>query len=308
MNSDPMLTRTEKCYVCQSTHVKGTKDREGFVHLACEDCYARWLHPEQIVSNQKFYTEEYFSGRVFRESGGKFGYPESYTDASTTHRATHYSRYIDKINRLFDADRNRTLKALDFGCGYGFFLKALVEQMGSRVEVSGIELDSRVCNRAKTNLNGAPVYCIDLKAGTGTVPRNYFDVITMLDVLEHLDDPRIYLQRLTECAKSKGYLLLSTTNIESFNARLYGERWVLYSPPYHIYYFGLRSIRILLQQTGWRIVDLYTERTIFHNEHSIMESWRGKLARALFQNRLCDLLTNRVLHIGSIMVVVAQRI
>ena len=300
---------TELCYVCRSPRVKSILDREGFEHLACSDCRLLQLHPSRFVSGNGFYIASYFNGQMFRETNGKYGYPECYADLSTTHRAAHYREYINEIIRLFGADQSRTLKILDFGCGYGFFLKTLLEKANgiSSIEVCGIELNAEVCSTARTTLNGAPVYCVDLKTDDSTIPRSYFDMITMLDVLEHLDDPRIYLKRLAAYAKNNGYLLLSTPNVESFNARLYRDKWALHSPPYHPYYFGPRSIRILLEQTGWRIVSLHTERTIFHNERSGMETWRGKLARAMFQNRIWDLLSNRVLHIGSIMVVLAQR-
>jgi len=301
--------RTPLCYVCQSPRMISISDRDGFRHLSCGACRLVRLHPDHFVSGNSFYTEPYFNGQMYSETKGKYGYPTCYADLSTTYRAAHYREYINEIVSLFDIEQIRTLKALDFGCGYGFFLKTLLENTNgiSEIEVSGIELDAGVCARARANLHGSLVYCVDLKTDQSTVPRDYFDIITMLDVLEHLDNPRVYLQRLAECAKKNGYLLLSTPNIESFNAWLYGDRWALHSPPYHTYYFGPRSIRILLKQTGWRIVDLYTERTIFHNERSGRETWRGKLARALFQNRFWDQLSNRVMHIGSIMVVVAQR-
>jgi 2-polyprenyl-3-methyl-5-hydroxy-6-metoxy-1,4-benzoquinol methylase len=182
-----------------------------------------------------------------------------------------------------------------------------MERMEHDVEVHGVEVDAEVCKKASSRLNGAPVHCVDLKIDRGEVPRHYFDVITLLDVIEHLDDPRVYLQRLTECARPDGLLLVSTPNVESFNARLYGNRWILHTPPYHICYFGPRSIEVLLRETGWTVVRWHTERTIFHNERYGMETWRGRTSRAVFQNRLFDMLTNRVLRIGSIMTVVAKR-
>ena len=306
---DKKVLVTEDCYACRSTSTTSRSDCEGFVHLVCGVCHLMRLHSDYFIASNNFYTESYFNGQMFRATYGKYGYPNCYADLSTTYRTAHYNVYINKIVSLFEADQIHTLKALDFGCGYGYFLKTLVEKTkySTRVEVSGIELDTEVCAKARMNCNGAPIYCVDLKTDDSIVPRNYFDIITMIDVLEHLDDPRVYLQRLAERAKSNAYLLLSTPNIESFNAWLYQDRWALHSPPYHMYYFGPRSIRILLEQTGWRIIDLYTERTIFHNERSGMETWRGRIASALFQNSVCDAITNRFFKIGSIMIVIAKR-
>jgi 2-polyprenyl-3-methyl-5-hydroxy-6-metoxy-1,4-benzoquinol methylase len=301
------LLRTEKCYVCHSDHIRGAQDHEGFMHLTCDDCLMKRVPPDHLVPSAQVYTAAYFEGMMFHETAGKLGYAESYADPSTSHRTTHYNSYIKKIMSLCGVGQMERIRILDFGCGYGVFLRTLEERIGDKVEVHGVEIDPEVCAKASARLAGAPVYCVDLKVDTGVVPRGYFDVITMLDVIEHLDDPRMYLQCLAECANAGGYLLLSTPNIESLNARLYGDRWILHSAPYHSYYFGPRSIRILLQQCGWKVVTLYTERTIFHNEHYVMETWRGRIIRALFQNRFWDVLTNRLLHIGSIMVVVAKK-
>jgi len=307
-----MLAKAEasiigRCYVCHSTHMRSARDREGFVHLICDNCRLVQLHPQHFVSSADSYTDAYFSGQMLRETGGRIGYAESYADPARSHRTPEYSLYADEIMRWACTNRREPVKVLDFGCGYGGFLKILQDRMGDNVETHGIEVNSEVCAKASAQLDGAPVYCVDLKLDTRLVPCDYFDAITMLDVLEHLDNPRLYLQRLAECATDSGVLLLSTPNIESLNARLYGDGWVLHGAPHHMYYFGPRSIRIMLQQSGWKILKLYTERTIFHNERHGMETWRGKLARLLFQNRFWDVLTNRLLRIGSIMTVVAQR-
>ncbi len=298
---------TNACYVCQSFNIKKSKNKEQFTHFECNDCRAKWLDPRHFIVDGNLYSPEYYDGRVFHQSGGKFGYPESYSDLSSTHRSSYYEKYIDMIMGLPGVKGRRPLKVLDFGCGYGFFLKALVNRLNGQAEIHGIELDKDVCQKARNNLNTDRVYSVDLTGDAHTVPQNYFDVITMLDVLEHLHDPRSYLKKLASCANDTGYLLLSTTNIESFNARLYGDRWILHSPPYHTYYFGPRSIKAILEQSGWELRMLATERTIFHNEHAILETWRGRLARTLFQNDFWDRLTNDILHIGSIMVVVAQK-
>jgi hypothetical protein len=88
---------------------------------------------------------------------------------------------------------------------------------------------------------------------------------------------------------------------------MYGSKWILHTPPYHTCYFGPKSLSLLLKQTGWDTVSFFTERTIFHNERTELETWRGRLARFLFDRRPCDFLTNEILKIGSIMIMIARR-
>ncbi len=307
MLSESEVFIIDKCYVCHTMHIRSVRDREGFVHLICDDCHLMRLHPHHFVPGTHLYTDAYFSGQMHEVTGGKMGYTKSYSDPKSSHRTEEYGIYADEIVRLAYYCRRKPVKVLDFGCGYGGFLKILQERMGDSVEVHGIEIDSEVCAKASESLSSALVYCVDLKVDTRIVPRGYFDVITMLDVIEHLDDPRLYLQRLAECASPDCILLLSTPNIESLNARIYRYNWVLHGAPGHVYYFGPRSIKIALQQSGWKVDKLYTERTIFHNERHGMETWRGKMARLLFQNLFWNVLTNRLIRIGSIMMVIAKR-
>jgi len=301
------ISRVDTCYVCGSRKIKTLKDQQGFIHLICKNCHLLRLHPNYIVPTKDFYTDDYFNGTMFQKTKGKIGYPESYSSISESHRVGQYKQYASQVRSLFKNNNLQQLRVLDFGCSYGSFLKLLKEQIND-VEIHGIEVNDEICKKASSNLDGAPIYCLDLKKDDKRmVPRNYFDMITLLDVIEHLDDPRDYLKVLAQCAKAKGYLLLSTPNVESLNAKLYGSRWILHSPPYHMYYFGPKSITILLQQSGWKIEYFFTERTIFHNERYGLETRLGKLIRFIFGNHICDIITNRILKIGSVMTIVAQK-
>jgi 2-polyprenyl-3-methyl-5-hydroxy-6-metoxy-1,4-benzoquinol methylase len=301
------VSETSECYVCRSTRVRSFTDLEGFTHVLCRNCHLVRLDDSQLVPSTKIYTPAYFSGQLFEETSGRLGYAKSYADPVKSHRAQQYGQYADELAAELGPNRGRPLRVLDFGCSYGAFLTTLLERMEHDVEVHGIEVNPEVCEKASSRLNGASVHCVDLKVDRGEVPQRYFDAITLLDVIEHLDDPRVYLKRLAECARPDGLLLISTPNIESFNARLYKSRWILHTPPYHICYFGPRSIEVLLRETGWTVVRWRTERTIFHNERSGRETWRGRTFRALFQNRPFHVVTNRALRIGSIMTVMAKR-
>lgn len=301
------VLETGRCYCCGGTQVRESRDRHGFRHVVCQSCRHSRVHPDELVPSQEVYTNDYFDGTTHQRTGGKLGYAETYADLSTTHRASLYRRYAREVARLARREGLARPRVLDYGCAYGLFLKVLSEELGE-AEVHGAEVDPQVCARASANLGGAPVYHAGSPRGRAAIPRGYFDVVTMIDVIEHLDDPQAYLELLAECARPGGHLLVSTPNIESFNARLYGDRWVLHTPPFHTYYFGRRSISALLGRTGWRVIKFETEQTIFHNERAGMETWRGKTSRLLFQNRLCHALTNRMMHVGSIMTVVAERV
>lgn len=284
------------CYVCHGNRIQTHRDLEGFMHLICKDCHFMRLYPSHQVTSASLYTDSYFNGQLFSQTDGKIGYSDLDLDKGKNHR---YNHYVDEVIAYCGV---KSPKILDVGCGYGNFLKVLSR---NNVKVYGIEVDPVVCARASSELCGAPVYCVDLKTDGKIVPRHYFDVITLLDVLEHLDDPAVYLETLAECTTSDGLLFLTTPNIESLNAKIYQDKWILHGAPYHVTYFGPKSLSLLLARTGWKMIDIETEQTIFHNERHGLETWKGRLANTLFQP--VDFLTNGFLKLGSIMRVVARR-
>jgi SAM-dependent methyltransferase len=130
-------------------------------------------------------------------------------------------------------------EVLDAGCGSGRTLEELVDY-GS---VSGIELDpdaaafaaSRGCGEVKVGrLEELP-----WEAGT-------FDLITCLDVLEHVPDDRRALAELRRVCRPGGWLLLTVP--------AYQALWSLHDAANHHYRrYSRRSLRVAAVEAGWRL-------------------------------------------------------
>jgi SAM-dependent methyltransferase len=80
-----------------------------------------------------------------------------------------------------------------------------------------------------------------------------FDIVTLWDVLEHVVDPQVVLEKARRVLRPGGLLALNTPNIDSSIAHLLGSRWPLLLPE-HLYYFSRRSLRLLLQRCGFRFL------------------------------------------------------
>jgi len=139
-------------------------------------------------------------------------------------------------------------KILDIGCDGGFFLKTMKENGWS---VYGVELRRDFCRYVKEKLDLDIFY--DVLEET-TFPDAYFDVVTMWDVIEHLPDPSRTLWIVNRILKDHGLLVISTINADSFNAKIFKDRWRFYNPPSHIYFFSLWALRKMLEKEGFRIV------------------------------------------------------
>lgn len=104
-------------------------------------------------------------------------------------------------------------RILEIGCGEGNTGKALKEQ-GKAVEVVGVEKVPEIAEIAKTKIDKvlcADVETIELLTSTGD-----FDYIIMGDVLEHLYDPWICVNKLGRYLKKGGVLIASIPNIRNW--------------------------------------------------------------------------------------------
>ena len=72
---------------------------------------------------------------------------------------------------------------------------------------------------------------------TNQLPSNSFDVITFLDVFEHIPFPRQVLERVNLLLKPDGLLVLNLPDTGSWCAQILGKRWALIIPPEHLHFY-----------------------------------------------------------------------
>lgn len=139
-------------------------------------------------------------------------------------------------------------RVLDIGAGWGHFLYAATE---AGFTTKGVERDSSAAGYACREL-GLDV----LQQDFWDLPETeQFDVITMWDVLEHLDDPCQVIGKCARLTKDSGYILLQVPQIDSFFARLQKQQWIHLSLE-HVNYFNRKTIKMLLEQNGYEICSI----------------------------------------------------
>jgi SAM-dependent methyltransferase len=120
---------------------------------------------------------------------------------------------------------------------------------------------------------------------TADLPRGFFDVVTMWDVIEHLTDPLGELVRVRDLLKPGGYLVVHTIDIGSLFARLMGSRWP-WLMEMHVYYFTRPTLRRLLEEAGFSVVGIraqgrYLRLGYLMNRVAALFPWLGRPAEAL---------------------------
>jgi len=98
--------------------------------------------------------------------------------------------------------------------------------------------------------------CESVAIGTDSFGGKKFDVVYHRDVLSHLHDPIGTFRLIHQSLRDKGLLVFETGNIADVNPKYLG----LFSQflyPDHLFFFGEHSIRLLLQDTGFRYVKVH---------------------------------------------------
>lgn len=134
---------------------------------------------------------------------------------------------------------------LDVGAGWGHFLLAARE---AGYTVLGVELDEQPFLYATQDL-GLPVLREDFFKFSSD---QRFDIITLWDVLEHIDDPRSFLLNCARLQEPGGLLVLQVPQINSVVARLAGRKWKMLGLD-HVNYFSPKTLRLLLHACGYEV-------------------------------------------------------
>ena len=144
---------------------------------------------------------------------------------------------------------------LDVGCYTGFFLECARERGWN---VCGVEPSRWAAEYARNEL-GFDIF-------NGPVERyatdRSFDVVTMWDVLEHVPNPVEVLSILRRYVRPDGMLVFATHNLDTAVARAMGKNFPLFMEM-HTVHFNNRTLRMLLEKTGFRLDRKHTQKRAF---------------------------------------------
>jgi SAM-dependent methyltransferase len=228
--------RPELCPACgEATAQQFLYAKNGCDILQCRAC-GLGRSDATNFDPASYYTGGYFSGQHAD------GYAD-YLGAEPVLRRE-FARMVAFIRRHRDGGR-----LLDVGCAYGFFL----QEAKPYFEVAGIELAedaAAFCRRTGLDV-------ISGVADEATLRRlGPADVIVLLDVIEHLPDPRATLRLCADHLRPGGIVVLTTGDFASHYARLAGAHWRLMTPPQHLWFFTPDSMRHLATAAGLTVESL----------------------------------------------------
>ncbi len=252
-----------KCDLCQSDDaevlVRGGDRLYGgddvFTYVKCKNCGLVYMNPCVCPEETaKLYPENYAPHQRKNAGGDKCK-----NSLGARLKRTSVLAGLQNMRKTFlDSTRiaSRVLKNLnaesrvrDVGCGGGEFLNRIKSRTGC--EVCGVDISPEAAIAAGES------YGMDIFTGTITeasFAEGWFDVITSWWCLEHVPNPSETVRKMASLLKDDGWCVIGVPNIDSFNARVFGDKWYHLDCPRHLHIYSPATVGRLLDKAGLEVV------------------------------------------------------
>lgn len=158
-------------------------------------------------------------------------------------------RLLDRIGRL----RHPPGDLVDIGAGLGYHVLAARARGWS---AEGYEPSAWAADYARRTL-GVTLHRI---GGTGLrLNPNSIDVALVNHTLEHVPEPAELLRELRTALRPAGLVILGVPNWNGVLRRVLGRRWPHLDPSRHLWHFTRRTLRALLERSGFSVERLVSE-------------------------------------------------
>ncbi len=284
--ANPSLWEAVDCPLCGASGSKFVLGDGARRLQRCIVCGFLYVLPRPSPAELKaLYSNEYFTG-------------DDLTPGTLQFRAPVFEQCLGALAKL--APRRGRL--LDVGCWTGEFLEAA---RAAGWTASGIELSTRAARFANTEKELDVRCCTLLEAPW---PAGSFDVLTMLDVLEHVIEPLAELSRARTLLKPNGIIVVRVPNA-AFHLATTRVCRLLHVPDvglqmdYHLNHFTPRTLAQALLSTGFEVISLApgAPEVIAH------AAWAPAWAKRAYVNLARAVHRLARAHIENIMVAWARR-
>jgi len=241
--------------MCQNENSKIVLETKGYELHECLDCGIIFSHKDgkQNTNEAETYTNYYK-----KEKATRFGGP---------------IEMIVKVFRFMRAYRIHLFKPdgksiLDIGSGRGWILFFMRKYFGhERTVGTQISMNAYEFSKEKLKLE---IYNKDLLEISFDTK---FDVISILHVLEHVENVELYVEKIHDLLNEKGLLFIEVPNYNAWSRKLTNEHWLALDLKHHLAFFTPKTLISLLEKYNFKIKKVRTfslEYSTFTSTQSVV--------------------------------------
>ncbi len=223
---------------------------DGLAIRRCPCCYALFVDPApNAAALVRCYGPNYFTDKTNRAHSGSVPYahysfvgPNKSYEISDSEIATGNIPGHAEIVSSFDL---RGKAILEIGCATGALLQSLKQYVPSRLV--GIDIAREQIEFGKRHYRDVELHCGTLESAGFSAGE--FDLVLMLDILEHVLDPSALFARASRLLNEGGSIFLRTPNADAFETA--GSHWsYLFWGLEHVAYVRAATLNWLCERDG----------------------------------------------------------
>ena len=138
-------------------------------------------------------------------------------------------------------------KILDIGCATGKFL---YEFKNKGWDVAGIEICKEAAEYGNSRRNVNISNCTLEKA---CFPEKSFSVVHASHLIEHLNDPALFLREVYRILHDKGFFIIVTPNIDSFQNFIFKSNWRSAIAD-HLFLYSIKTLEKICSNSGFTLI------------------------------------------------------
>ncbi len=232
------------CPACNSKEYEFALKKLGFEYVTCSSCKTLYMSPRP---SPEIMTDYYANSENYKY-WAKYIFPVS----ENSRREKIHKPWLDRI--LFYCAKYSIYQGtlMEVGAGFGTFSELALK---SRKFEKVLALDPNPDMAASCRARG--IQTINARIEDLKEEVNNIDVVVAFEMIEHLFEPKIFLNQCSKIIKSGGLLVLSCPNGQGFDISLLrGDSLAIDAE--HVNLFNPHSLSLLIESCGFKVLEVTT--------------------------------------------------
>lgn len=242
----------QQCFICNKSNFQPYCEIDHKKYIQCTDCNLIFV---DVIESWTVLQHSY-NGGFFKSLRRKLIQPfRSFKNHKNydllARRADTITNFIQEIN-----GNSTKVNFLDIGCNKGFLLESAIKKSWNTY---GIEVVDELLGAFRKHYKEFANQALTGKINDFHLrfENTYFDIITAVDVIEHLEDPVTEMQIIYDMLTPNGIFVIQTPDTSHQQAIDEKEKWGALKPLEHLHLFSPKNLKTFAKKIGYKDINFF---------------------------------------------------